>query len=366
MMREAEGDKTLIDIIKILWQWRWRIIGLVFIASVLSIVISLLLPNYFKSTSVFYAASQDLAKPQPVGGIERDIDYYGNDYDIDRLLTHAHSHSLKSFLIDSFDLYAWYEIQRDSKNAEHKVREKLNKLLTVEKTKFGAISLSVEDINPVKAFNMTTAATNFIDQSASGQLKKSQAKLLNTFEQKIQETEFKIKIVNDSLMMMKKQYNIYDLTNQSEILLTLQTQLQSSAFLVTSKLNSTLIQNNPDSLVYYTSLQAGIKNQLANINTKIERFNEGFNPISTLERLQIQITKQIALDKERRSQLMASYQSPTPGIILVEEPEVAVYKSRPRRSLYVIGTAFLSFILTSLFAILYSSFRDEDWSFFKE
>lgn len=362
MMRESDGDKTLIDLIKILWQSRWKILGLVFIATLLSIVISLLMPNFFKSSSVFYAASQDLAKPQPVGGVERDIDYYGNDYDIDRLLTQAHSHTLKSFLIDSFDLYSWYEVMKDSKNAEHKVREKLQKLMSIEKTKFGAVSLSVEDINPVKAYNMTLAATNFIDQSSSGQLKKSQAKLLDTYNQKIEGTESKIRLLNDSLMMMKKAYNIYDLTNQSEILLNQQSQIQTKDFLIKSKLSSSLIQNNADSLVFYNSLQSAIKNQLANINSKIDRFNEGVNPISTLERLQIQITKQIALDKERRDQLMASFQSPTPGIILVEEPEVAVYKSRPRRSLYVIGTAFLSSILVSLFFILLATYKQQDWS----
>jgi len=362
MKEEPNGDKTLVDLVKILWLWKWRILSLVLVASLLSAGISLLLPNYFKSKAIFYAASQDLAKPQPLGDSGRNIDYYGNDFDIDRLLTVAHSYRLKEILIDSFDLYTWYNIDPDSKNAEHRAREKLSKFMSVEKTKFGAISLSIEDINPVRAFDMTQMATGFIDQSTSAVWKSSQATLLDTYNHKIKQSDSKIAIVNDSLMKMKKAYNIYDLTNQSEILLTQQAAIQSKQTTIKSKLSSPLILNNPDSLVFYQNLESAILTQLRNVNSSIAKFNEGYNPIATLERLQIQITQQSAIDKERRDQLLASYTSPSSGIILVEEPEVALYKSRPRRSLYVLGTAFLSFVLGSLFALLYATYKDTDWS----
>lgn len=362
MIEEPNGDKTLIDLVKILWLWKWRILSLVFVASLLSACVSLLLPNYFKSTAVFYAASQDLAKPEPLGDTGRNIEYYGNDFDIDRLLTTAHSHKLKELLIDSFDLYSWYKVDRQANNAEHRVRQKLSKLMSIEKTKFGAISLSIESINPDKAFEMTSAATAFIDQSTSNVWKSSQGKLLETYDIKITKSDAKIAVINDSLMQLKKAYNIYDLTNQSEILLTQQAAIQSRQTSFSSKLSSSLIQNNPDSLAYYTNLKSANQSQLRNVNSSIAKFNEGFNPIATLERLQIQMTQQSAIDKERRDQLRASFNSPTSGIILVEEPEVAVYKSRPRRSLLVIGTAFLTFVLVSLFALLYSTYKDTDWS----
>jgi len=366
MIKQPYGEKNLIDLVKILWQWRWRILSLVLCATFLSILTSLLLPNYYQSSAIFYAASQDLAKPQPIGESDRTMDYYGNDNDIDRLLTVAHSHKLKSFLIDSFDLYSHYKIDAESKNAQHKLRLKLQKLLRIEKTKFGAISLSIEDVDPVKAHSMTVASSNFIDYAASSQWKSSQKKLLETYNRKIEESDTKILIVNDSLRRMKESYMIYDLRNQSEILLTQQTNLESRAFTIQSKLNSTTIQNNPDSLSLYSSMEAGIQNRIAKINTRIQQFNDGLNPITTLERLQIQMTQQIAIDRARRDQLLASYSSATSGIILVEEPEIAIYKSRPRRSLYVIGTLFLSLILSSLFAIIHSAYKENDWTFLKE
>lgn len=366
MIQQPNGEKNLVDLVKILWQWKWRIFSLVLLATFLSVVISLMLPNYYKSSAIFYAASQDLAKPQPIGDSDRIVNYYGNDNDIDRLLTVAHSHQLKTYLIDSFDLYSHYNIEKESKNAQHKLRLKLQKLLTVEKTKFGAIALSIEDVDPEKAHQMAVASSNFIDHAASSQWKSSQEKLLETYTRKIEESDAKIMIVNDSLREMKHSYKIYDLSNQSEILLTQQTNLQSKALTIKSKLNSTTIQNNSDSLSLYASLESGIQNQLASINTRIQQFNEGLNPITTLERLQIQMTQQIAIDKERRDQLQASYHSPTAGIILVEEPEVAFYKSRPRRSLYVLGTFLLTFVLSSLFAIIHSSYKENDWTFLNE
>jgi len=40
------------------------------------VIISLGMDNYFKSTTIFYAASSDLAKPSPIGGFEINIDYF--------------------------------------------------------------------------------------------------------------------------------------------------------------------------------------------------------------------------------------------------------------------------------------------------
>jgi len=210
------------------------------------------------------------------------------------------------------------------------------------------------------SYQMTMASTDFIDYAASGQWKKSQQKLLDSYTAKIVESESDIFMINDSLSQLKKKYGIFDLTNQSEILLTQQSSLDTRKISVQSKLNSNLVKNNPDSLDFYSSLKQGLDQQLSAINAKIQQFNSGFNEIASLERQQIQMTNQIAIDKERRAQLQASFDSPVSGIIRIEEAELPVYKSRPKRSIYVLGAFVLSFFLMSMYAIIHDTYLRND------
>ncbi len=353
-------ETNLIDLVKTVWKWRKTILAVTIACAILSIVAALLMPNYYQSNSLFYAASQDLAKPMPLGDSDRDVEYYGNDLDIDRLLSIAHSNPLKIHLIDKFDLYDNYKIDPSSANAAHKVREKLQKLMNVQKTKFGAISLGIEDKDRNLSYELTKEATHYIDQSASGQWKKSQQNLLESYKMKISESEGKISVINDSLSQMKKDYGIFDLANQSEILLSQQSSLDAKKISIQAKLNSSLIKNNSDSLEFYSALKKGVDQQVSSINSKIQRFNSGFNEITSLERLQIQMTRQIAIDKERHTQLQASFNSPVSGIIQVQEPEVPVYKSRPKRSIYVIVATFLGLLFMSLYAIVYETYLRND------
>ncbi len=353
-------ETNLVGVIKTVWKWKKTILTVTIVCAILSIVAALLMPNYYQSNSLFYAASQDLAKPMPLGDSDRDVDYYGNDLDIDRLLSIAYSSPLKVKLIEQFDLYNKYNIDPSSNNAAHKVREKLDKMMTVQKTKFGAISLGIEDKDRNLSYELTKAATNYIDQSASGQWKKSQQNLLESYKVKILESEADISIINDSLSQLKKDYGIFDLTNQSEILLSQQSSLDAKKISIAAKLSSNLVQDNSDSLDFYSALKNGIDQQVSSINNKIQRFNAGFNEIASLERQQIQMTRQIAIDKERHSQLQASFNSPVSGIIQVEEPEVPIYKSRPKRSIYVIAATFLSFLFMSLYAIVYETYLKND------
>ena len=82
-----ENKENLLGVIATLLKWRKPIIRLCLIAGIGTAIISLFLPNYYQSTTTFYAASPDLGMPDPVGEMEKYRDYYGEDTDNDRILT---------------------------------------------------------------------------------------------------------------------------------------------------------------------------------------------------------------------------------------------------------------------------------------
>ena len=110
---------NLLDIIAILLRWKKPMIIICIVAAVGSSIISLTLPNYYKAATVFYSASPDLAKPAPIGNMEIDVEYYGEDEDVDRVLSIANSGELAGFIIDKFNLYEHYKINPEGLKAKY-------------------------------------------------------------------------------------------------------------------------------------------------------------------------------------------------------------------------------------------------------
>jgi len=366
MTKENSSDKSLVHVIEMLWHWRKRIFVVTILATAISAVGSLLIPNYYQSQSLFYAASEDLAKPNPIGDVDREIKYYGTDKDIDRILSIATSNHLLNHLITKFELYKHYDIDPSAERSAFKVRQKLNKLVDIKKTKYGAIFLGIEDTSAELARSMVEEATNYINAFASKNFKGSQSNLLASYKAKITESEGQLRKLNDSLILLKSTYDVYDLINQGEVLLNQQSIIQNKLSAAQSKVdlfNKSTYQS--DSASYYKDLASGFKNQLQGVNRKIEKFNKGYNEVYNLDRQQMQMSRQLALDKERQNQLKASFGSDIAMIHIIEKAELANIKSRPKRSLYVLASGFLAFALMSLLAIIVQSYAHEDWSFLK-
>ncbi|MEO1711796.1 MAG: hypothetical protein AAFU60_00475, partial [Bacteroidota bacterium] len=83
--QSMENQNSLLGVIETLYKWRKQILITTLIAAVGSSVIVLLVPVYYKSTTIFYAASPDLAAPEPLfGKTNESMEYYGDDEDIAR------------------------------------------------------------------------------------------------------------------------------------------------------------------------------------------------------------------------------------------------------------------------------------------
>ena len=67
------------------------------------------------------------------------------------------------------------------------------------------------------------------------------------------------------------------------------------------------------------------------------------------------------LDKEKMAQMKATYEAPVTVIHLIESAETPVYKSRPRRSVLVVGIGALTFILMSLWTVIKHQMHKNNW-----
>jgi tyrosine-protein kinase Etk/Wzc len=356
-------NESLIDILALLYKKRRMIITVCITTSVICAGISLLLPNFYEASTQFYAASPDLAQPDPVGNQSEQREIYGNDHDVDRLITIANSSEIKNFMIEEFDLYNTYDIDPDKPLAKHKVMLKLEKLYNIKKTKYDAIKLSFEDKDPERAAEVCNAVRNKVDSIASGLIKESQVKLIASYESKLQAKQAQYDEIADSLYVVRGRYNIFNTQSQGEAFGASMVQLEGSVQSYVARI--TMMKNNSaiprDSIAIAEAKLAGFRSQYNKLIKNISSYNDGYPKVLKYERELKDFGDQLNLDKERMKQLKAAYNSKINAIHIVEKAEAPAYKSRPKRSYIVVGVAMVSFLFMSLWLILVDQFKKDNW-----
>lgn len=355
-----EQDYSLLKLLKGLAKWKKTILYTTGAAFVLSIVLALLLPVYYQAHTIFYPANESLASPAPLGSKEDKVYIYGSNNDRDRLLSVLKSSEVKNHLIEQFNLFEHYDIDPDNAKAKHLINLKLGKLYKVLKTEYGAIELMVEDTDPQQAADMANSARNRGDQIVQNMVKRAQKKQLDNYKDKIKDREELIRITDDTLQAMRENFEIFDTKTQAGIYAKLLTVTSAHINELNGKLNS----NTPaprDSIRKWKSYLGGAVAKKETLLEDLRNFNKGFADVKQVELELNRYTDQVTFDKEKYNQLFAAYSAPFPTMHVIEEATPPVIKSRPKRSLVVLGSTLLALVLLVLGLIILENYRRIPW-----
>lgn len=369
-------DYSLRSVFKVLHNWRKPIIYGTAGVAVVSVIISLVLPVYYEARTIFYAASEDMFKPQKIfGHTLNEIYYFGGTNDIQRILTVAKSSAVTGFLIDSFGLYTHYNIDSLGEKAEFKIREELLDHYSIIRTKYDALELTVEDKDPRMAARMANAARDRLNHLISRMIKDSQQQLMTSYRRSIQERERALNQIYDTLRYFQVEYGIFDPEAQTEFLSTLITQIETSLARDRARLDSyekSSFAKRRDSISYLRSTIAGHEQQLRLLkspdtidasNYSIERFSAAKGKIAVLDDAYEKATNAVNRDKELLKEMQAAYDLRVPALHIVQVAEVPIVKSRPNRTLLVLASTFAAFLFLVIGVLFIESYRDQDWSF---
>jgi uncharacterized protein involved in exopolysaccharide biosynthesis len=364
---------NLLDVLKTLYKWRKPILYVTVGAAVLSLVISLIIPVYYKSTTTFYAASQDLFKPEKVyGNSNSEMYYYGGGEDIERILTFGQSTELADYLIDQFNLYDHYKIDPESFRAEYKVRKKLFGLFTLIRTKYDALELSVEDTSPPMAANIANEAREKINYDLSQIIKNSQKNVIESFSASIADKELQLKQILDSLTYFQQKYGIYNPDAQTEYLSTRVTSIETDLAQMNARLESFKSIGGSsvrDSIINLTALISGMESESELLTSpeseskyNLKRFNEAKGKIEILNDMYRKATNYINNDKEKLKVYQSGYDLAVSAIHVVEQAEEPLVKSRPKKSFVVISSTLAALLFSILAVMLIEAYKGLNWA----
>jgi tyrosine-protein kinase Etk/Wzc len=357
---------NLISVVGTLFRYRRPILWATFLTAIGSALITFFfLDNMYKATTSFYPLSSDVFKPEQMFGLStKDMDYFGKEDDVDRLLTIGQSGDMYNFLIKKFDLYKHYKIDTSSERAPIKVREALEKLYEVKKTKTNSIEVSVEDKDRVLAAQMANAARDKIDEIAQRIVREVQINQIRGFETNFFQKDKSMKIIGDTLSMMRELYGVIDPQNQTEAVTKVAVEAQGNYIRSKAKWEAmkAIGSVSQDTLAMLGATVKGYEEELKQSGEMLKKYNAGFNSVSLMKELYEQERNQLGRDKQRYLQLKVAYETPIQALKTVEIASVPIDKSRPKRSIIVLSAMLMAFVLTTVGALLADNYKDVDWS----
>lgn len=363
--------ETLIDITRLIVRQKKLILRNLGIAAVLAIVVTLFMPNYYESTTVFYPASPDIMKPEHIfGTASKDMEYYGSGVDLDRMLTVAQSSELFDKMIDSFDLYKRYDIDSTNPKARYKAHTTFRSHYKIDKTKLDALELSIEDQDPVLAASMTNATRHFINELVSQLLKSNLSELAVTIRDNIKQKQIEVDVLADSVKLLRNKYKIID--PESQAIELMKKMVGSESKFKREKQRLKVLETLPgirkDTINMLRAMVSGLEEEYRSITDSsttsainFNNFNEGRNTIEIMSTQLRSAKDYLTVYNTRYNQVMGVLKSKNNALHLVEKADTPLIKSRPKRSMIVLSVLMATFLFNVIGIIIINTLRDPEW-----
>ncbi len=365
------SKETLLDILKTLVRWRKQIIATTIGVGLLAAIIVLLMPNYYKAATIFYPANPDIAgRGALFGSADENMDLFGGPDEMNRLMLVAESSELINYLVERFDLYQRYDIDSTNQKAPHYVRLNFLSHYNLKKNEKDAMEITIEDKDPQVATDLLWSAIGKIDEINRRMVKANQLKILKSYQKSIAEKQGAYNTSTDSLKMLRAEYNIINVETQGEFLAEAIGSTESS--LASNKAKLKAIENSSsirrDSLLKVRATVRALEAKLQALtdpesgsSISIAKFNKGREVVALTENAQLNIANELQFLKDRYFQYETVYNTNISTLYVVEAPTVPVIKSSPGRTLIVLSSTMIAFLLSVLGVLLFENYKSIDW-----
>ena len=386
-------DEGFIGNFLLFWNNRKFILKNVIIVSLLSIIISLLLPKWYASKAVVLSSGAgqfnflSSISPIPVA----DFGLSTINEDINNFIAILQSRTVKEYMVKKFNLVDRYK-QRDIEFAMEAFEEKIE----LEVTEEGTLEITIFDKDPLMAKEMVNEVLFMLDQinqSIGMEAGKYNREFL---ENRININKKDLEKAELALKTFQEKTGIIDLVAQLSSTMQMSAQAYNSIFeaytaLYAKKIETetelavaktTLSNNNPtimqlekllkEQTVQLEQLMIKLDEKLQYLLSNISpaqidtvpniEFSVSFNTLPSLGLENARLIREVELQSTIQEILIPQFEQAKleetkniPTLQIIDKPEVALNKAKPKRSLIVIASTVMSFLMSLIF--LYTDHR---------
>ena len=386
-------DEGFIGNFLLFWNNRKFILKNVIIVSLLSIIISLLLPKWYASKAVVLSSGAgqfnflSSISPIPVA----DFGLSTINEDINNFIAILQSRTVKEYMVKKFNLVDRYK-QRDIEFAMEAFEEKIE----LEVTEEGTLEITIFDKDPLMAKEMVNEVLFMLDQinqSIGMEAGKYNREFL---ENRININKKDLEKAELALKTFQEKTGIIDLVAQLSSTMQMSAQAYNSIFEAYTALYAKKIETETELAVAKTTLSNNnptimqleklLKEQTVQLEQLMIKLDEklqyllsnispaqldtvpnievsvSFNTLPSLGLENARLIREVELQSTIQEILIPQFEQAKleetkniPTLQIIDKPKVALNKSKPKRSLIVIASTVMSFLMSLIF--LYTDHR---------
>ena len=138
------------------------------LAAIASSGVALTLDEYYESTVIMFASSQNSLGEQFFEETKKnDLLAFGETEDAERLLQILNSHRIRDRVIEKYDLFTHYNIDPSTPGARADMAATFKGNVSSSLTRYGSIQIRVLDVDPELARDMANDMAFFVDSVAN-------------------------------------------------------------------------------------------------------------------------------------------------------------------------------------------------------
>ena len=366
-----EGEQAWWNLLGVLYRWRRFIVIVTSIMAVASVIISLLLPNWFKASSrlLLPASSSGGLAGALLGDISSAAQSLlgagGGDYV--RYMAILNSRSVLDDVVQEFDLITVYELEEEEFPVEEARGTLSDNVEFVVDQEYDFFSIEVLDKDPQRAADMSNFFVQKLEEINNELSKQTAGNFRAYVEERYGLAEEEREAMLDSLAAFQREYGVLDLEAQTVAFYTQLAEMRADAVQLEIQLASLSTQfgennrqvQNLDALV--TAANRQYENALDGREAVLP-FSREAAPDMVKKYLDLTLERTI---QERILELVAPMleqarfeEERTAQALQIVDPAVApVEKFKPKRSIICIAATLSAFILAVLFALIMDWWR---------
>lgn len=324
---ENKDKYNAFSLLQFMWKWRKWLLIVCAAAFLVSTACSFLVRPRFKSTATIYAprtssVSKILLNEQNYN--ERlEIKALATVDETEQMLPFLNAVSIKDSLIEKYNLAEYYNIDVNKKGGKTKLYKTITNNLTVKRTEYGAILVSVSDWDPQRAYMMTLDVIRWLDTIKNNVEHERAYAACIILQNQMDSVEREIAIVNDSIRAIMA-HGVFDVKQQSERL----TQQYAIAAAQGNAAAMQRIRNEQDTIAKYGA------------------------QLTSYQDLEYNFSKYHALCKQKMMDAKMDMTTIMPVKFVIDQPYPADKKFYPKKSIIIVVSTLCAFLLTLIVLLM--------------
>lgn len=183
MKNTNSEEKSTNDLLVSIYKYRKTLLITAITAGIVSLVISFLIPELYKGTSIVFPTETNTVSFNDSKARSLAMEFGAEDK-AEKLIQILESSTMKNKIIEKFNLSEVYEIEPGSQNYQYKLNKKYNNRISFKRTRYGSVSIDVLDKDPQRAADIANQIVDYIDTVTNAILKERAYPILEINEKK--------------------------------------------------------------------------------------------------------------------------------------------------------------------------------------